>query len=95
MIPTKLPSDFTFPTEVFALATNSVMSDFNPIPIAHPRFYTSNDPDLALTLASYAEKSYVYYQNVLNNHTKARLVDLLKYRINYNGFPAILTGICL
>jgi hypothetical protein len=77
--------------EILAVATNSVVSEFNPN-APDPRIYSINDVDLANALLEYSNRTIEYYTVFLSNSTVAKLAQLIKRQISFNGEVPSITG---
>jgi hypothetical protein len=88
---TIIQPDFEWP-EVFALATNSVVSEFNPTPL-EPRMYSTNDDELAQYLTFYHNKTAEYYDVTLNSKERNVLVAMSKHMVLYDGCNVTLPGV--
>lgn len=78
-----IDQDIQWP-EIFAMAMNSVVSDFN-VNAPDPRMYTTNDALLQNDLLYFTEKCDNYYEVTVKAFTNAVLISALKRKVSYSG----------
>jgi hypothetical protein len=78
--------------EVFAMATNSVITDFNRHP-PEPRMYAIVSEDAMIRLGYFKSLTDIYYTKLNTNpYTIKKLVEMMKQKLTYSGDVLSITG---
>lgn len=93
LAPASIDTSFQWP-EVFALAMNSVVSEFNTH-APDPRLYSTNDALLENDILLFSEKSTGFYEATLKSLANTAITSILKRKLSYSGQIKQTAGISI